>query len=57
MSFASAEKTMPWRGVATFGTAGLLLALGVLLIAAPDAVPALTIPAGDPMPVMEQMSP
>ena len=55
----AAEKTRPWRRVATFGTAGLLLALGVLLIAAPDAVPGLTIPGGDPMPMqpMEQMSP
>jgi predicted metal-binding membrane protein len=55
----AAEKTLPWRRVATFGTAGLLLALGVLLIAAPDAVPGLTIPGGDPMPMqpMERMSP
>ena len=39
-----AEKTVPWRRVATYGTAGILLALGVLLLVAPDAVPALTIP-------------
>jgi predicted metal-binding membrane protein len=51
----AAEKTLPWRRLATYGTAAILLALGVLLVAAPDAVPALTIPGGDPMPQMEQM--
>ena len=55
MAFVAAlialEKTLPWRRVATFGTAGLLLALGVLLIAAPDALPALTTPGGTPMPM------
>jgi hypothetical protein len=45
------EKTLPWRRVATYGTAGILLALGVLLIAAPDVVPGLTIPS-DEMPSM-----
>ena len=43
------EKVLPWRRVATYGTAGLLLALGVLLLAAPDAIPALTVPGGDSM--------
>ena len=43
------EKTLPWRRPATYGTAVVLLALGVLLLAAPDAVPGLTLPAGDPM--------
>jgi predicted metal-binding membrane protein len=38
------EKTLPGRRVITFGTALLLLVLGVLLLAAPDAVPALTVP-------------
>ena len=27
------EKTLPWRRVATYGTAALLLVLGVLLLA------------------------
>ena len=36
------EKTLPWRRVATYGTAAVLLALGVLVLAAPDAVPGLT---------------
>jgi predicted metal-binding membrane protein len=40
----AAEKLLPWRRVATYGTAAILLALGVLLLAAPDAVPALTVP-------------
>jgi predicted metal-binding membrane protein len=43
------EKTVPWRRVATYGTALVLFSLGVLLLAAPHAVPALTIPHGRPM--------
>ncbi len=46
------EKLLPWRRVATYGTAGILLALGLLLLVAPDAVPALSQPAGDGMPTM-----
>jgi predicted metal-binding membrane protein len=45
----AAEKTVPWRRVATYGSAAILLALGVLLLAAPDAIPGLTIPGGMPM--------
>jgi len=45
----AAEKTIPWRRVATYGTAAILLALGVLLFTAPDAIPGLTIPGGNPM--------
>jgi len=51
----AAEKTLPWRRVATYGTAGILLVLGVLLLAAPDVVPALTIPGAGPMPQMQPM--
>jgi predicted metal-binding membrane protein len=40
----AAEKTLPWRRVVTYGTAAILLALGVLIVAAPDAIPGLTIP-------------
>jgi predicted metal-binding membrane protein len=43
------EKTIPWRRVAIYGTAAILLALGVLLLTAPDAIPGLTIPGGAPM--------
>jgi predicted metal-binding membrane protein len=50
------EKTLPWRRVATYGTAALLLTLGVLLFAAPHAIPALTIPGNDEMSQMEPMN-
>ena len=49
------EKMLPWRRVATYGTAAILLALGVLVLAVPDAVPALTIPGSGPMPQMDGM--
>jgi predicted metal-binding membrane protein len=51
----AAEKLLPWRRVATYGTAVLLLALGVLVLAAPDAIPALTIPDSNAMPQMDRM--
>jgi predicted metal-binding membrane protein len=51
----AAEKLVPWRRIATYGTAAILLALGVLLLAVPDAIPALAIPGDDPMPHMEQI--
>jgi predicted metal-binding membrane protein len=51
----AAEKTLPWRRVATFGTAAILLGLGVLLLVSPDTIPGLTIPGGHPMPAMGQM--
>jgi predicted metal-binding membrane protein len=41
------EKTLPWRRVATYGTAATLLALGLLMLLAPDAIPGLTIPGND----------
>jgi predicted metal-binding membrane protein len=41
------EKTLPWRRVATYGTASLLLAVGVLLLVAPTAIPGLTMPGND----------
>jgi predicted metal-binding membrane protein len=43
------EKLIPSRRTATYGTAAILLVLGVLLIAAPDAIPALTIPGSGSM--------
>ena len=46
----AAEKTLPWGRVVTYGTAGLLLALGVVLLVAPDALPGFSIPGdGGPM--------
>jgi hypothetical protein len=50
-----AEKVLPWRRVATYGTAMVLLVLGLLLLLAPDAIPALTIPSGDSMQQMGGM--
>lgn len=38
------EKTLPWRRIATYGTAALLLVLGLLMFIAPTAIPALTVP-------------
>jgi predicted metal-binding membrane protein len=50
------EKILPWRRTATYGTALVLLALGVLMLFAPGALPGLTVPGHDSMPVMAQMS-
>lgn len=49
------EKTLPWRRTATYGTALVLLALGVLVLAAPHAVPGLTVPGGPSAPGMSPM--
>ena len=38
------EKLIPWGRAATFGTAAVLLVLGIALLAAPDAIPGLTTP-------------
>jgi predicted metal-binding membrane protein len=43
------EKVLPWRRSLAFATSGVLLALGVLLLVAPQAVPGLTIPSGQTM--------
>jgi predicted metal-binding membrane protein len=51
------EKLIPSRRVATYGTAGILFVLGVLVLAAPDTIPALTIPGSGSMPPMDEMSP
>lgn len=50
------EKILPWRRVATYGTAAVLLTLGVLLLAAPHAIPTLSIPGTEPMTEMEPMN-
>ena len=41
----AAEKLLPWRRIATYGTALLLLMLGLALLIAPAGIPALTVPA------------
>jgi len=43
------EKLLPWRRTATYSTAIVLLALGVLVLVSPESVRGLTIPAPDPM--------
>jgi predicted metal-binding membrane protein len=57
MAFVAAlialEKTVPARRSVTYATAGLLLLLGVVLVAAPDAIPGLTVPGSG---AMEDMS-
>jgi predicted metal-binding membrane protein len=45
----AAEKTLPWGRALTRGTAAILLVLGLLLLAAPEAIPGLTIPDGSMM--------
>jgi predicted metal-binding membrane protein len=46
----AAEKTVPWRRqVVTYATSATLFVLGILVLAVPDALPALTIPSGDTM--------
>jgi predicted metal-binding membrane protein len=46
------EKGLPWRRVATGATAVLLVALGLLLLTAPGAIPGLTLPTGrGPLPM------
>jgi predicted metal-binding membrane protein len=50
------EKMVPWRRVATYGTAAILLALGILILATPGSIPGLTIP-GHSMPQMGSMNP
>jgi len=46
------EKLLPWRRVATLVTTAVLLALGVLVLVDPGAIPWLTIPSGGSMPGM-----
>jgi predicted metal-binding membrane protein len=44
------EKTVPWRRrVVTYATSAVLLVLGILVLAAPEALPALMIPSGGGM--------
>jgi predicted metal-binding membrane protein len=48
------EKLVPWRRVAVYGTAAVLLALGVLMLGSPGAIPGLTVPSHG-MPQMNRM--
>ncbi len=51
------EKLIPSRRVATYGTAAVLFVLGVLLLVAPDAIPAFTIPGTGSMSPADPMMP
>jgi predicted metal-binding membrane protein len=48
MAFVAAlialEKTLPWRRVAAWGTAAVLLALAIAVVASPNDVPGLVVP-------------
>jgi predicted metal-binding membrane protein len=48
MAFVAAvialEKTLPWGRAVTYGTAAVLLVLGIAMLAAPDSVPGLVVP-------------
>ena len=61
MAFVAAlialEKTLPFGRAVTWGTAAILLVLGVLLIAAPDAIPGLTEPGTPGMSPVMTMEP
>jgi predicted metal-binding membrane protein len=48
------EKTIPWRRVATWGTAGVLIALAIAVIAVPHDLPGLVVPGGS-QPAMHTM--
>lgn len=43
----TAEKTLPWGRTVRYGTAGVLVVLGLLLLVTPEAVPGLTVPGDD----------
>jgi predicted metal-binding membrane protein len=53
----AAEKTLPWGRLVTYGTAAVLLTLGILIVVVPDAIPGLTIPGEGSMTEMDDMAP
>ncbi len=55
--FIAFEKLIPSRRTATYGTAAILFVLGVLVMAAPDTIPALTVLGSSSLAQMSQMSP
>jgi len=46
------EKIAPWRSLVTYGTAALLVVIGIVVLVAPTAVPGLTIPGTHDMMMM-----
>jgi len=55
--FIAAVTISPWRRTATYGTTLVLLLLRVLVLLAPAAVPGLTVPGHDSIPVRTPMRP
>ncbi len=53
----AAEKTLPWGRLVTYGTAAILLTLGILIVVVPDAIPGLTIPGEGSTTEMDDMPP
>jgi hypothetical protein len=49
------EKVLPWRRIASYATAALLLGLGVFLLVAPHSLPGFTTPRDAPMHQMGTM--
>ncbi|MDT5207716.1 MAG: hypothetical protein QOF67_131 [Mycobacterium sp.] len=53
----AAEKTLPWGRMVTYGTAAILLTLGILVVVVPDAIPGLTVPGEGSMTETDDMPP
>ena len=53
----AAEKTLPWGRAVTYGTAAILLTLGVLLVSVPEAIPGLMVPGRHSPTEMNDMPP
>jgi predicted metal-binding membrane protein len=55
MAFVAAlialEKTLPWGRAVTYGTAAVLLVLGLAVLAAPESVPGLVVPGAGGLPM------
>jgi predicted metal-binding membrane protein len=47
------EKVLPWGRAVTYAIAALLLVLGILVVAAPNSIPGLTIPSHGTPPAMQ----
>lgn len=51
------EKTVPWRRAVTWGTAAVLLALAIAVLAAPHSIPGLVLPSGSSHGAMHPINP
>jgi predicted metal-binding membrane protein len=52
----AAQKTIPWRRVGTYGTAAVLLVLGLLMLIDPSVLPGLTVPGHGAMSQMGMLT-